>query len=56
MSVYAIRLRPRTVAHLAREAFGVPLCGRPVDMTSNLPGGRRICKDCARLNSEGRES
>lgn len=54
--VYAILRNPGTVAHLAPGPFGRALCGRRSDMTSNVPGGRRLCKDCARIGSEGRES
>lgn len=45
---YAILRKPGTVAHLTREKFGLPLCGRGANMTSNLPGGRRVCRDCDR--------
>lgn len=51
MSVYAIKRRPRTVAHISPAPFAPSLCGRPVDMTSNAPGGRRVCRDCARRSS-----
>lgn len=51
---YAILRKPGTVAHLTREKFGMPLCGRAATMTSNFPGGRRCCKDClARSAGEG---
>ena len=47
--MYAFLRGTRTVAHLTPEKFGNPICGRGAHMTSNLPGGRRECRDCARI-------
>jgi hypothetical protein len=49
---YAIRRGRRTVAHLTTNKFGLPLCGRDADMTSNASGGKRTCRDCQRLAHE----
>lgn len=47
--VFAMRYGKRTVAHLSPGKLRLPYCKRGVDMTSNLPGGRRVCKDCMRI-------
>lgn len=46
---YAIRAGRNTVAHLVDGDFLPALCGRPTDFTSNVPWGRRLCKDCLRI-------
>jgi hypothetical protein len=48
--VYALLRSPRArVAHLADGDFQPALCGRPVNLTSNVPWGRRTCRDCMRI-------
>lgn len=46
---YAIKRGRRTVAHLADGEFQPALCGRPVDLTSNVPWGKRTCAYCLRI-------
>ena len=47
--VFAIMRGRRTVAHLADGDFQPALCGRPVDLTSNVPWGKKRCQDCIRI-------
>lgn len=47
--MYALRRGKRHVAHLADGEFLSPLCGRPADLTANVPWGRRVCADCERI-------
>lgn len=48
--VYALlRSKRARVAHLADGNFQPALCGRPVSLTSNVPWGKRICRDCIRI-------
>lgn len=47
--MYAIKFGRHTVAHLSRGPFHGPLCGRSANMTSNAPGGKRVCRDCTKI-------
>lgn len=47
--MYAIKRGKRNVVHLADGEFRPPLCGRAADLTSNVPWGKRLCRDCQRI-------
>lgn len=46
---FAIKRGRRNVAHLSDGDFQPALCGRPTDLTSNVPWGKKRCKDCIRI-------